>query len=105
MGLESFALPNLFPQPKQRKRAYWQFIELVAPSADADRVWKAKDATAAYCKKCRVYIRWTIGESAAVKRHMESVHNHDLEAYDRKLRSIQENFDGNTNFNSRLLQR
>ncbi|XP_040569699.1 E3 SUMO-protein ligase ZBED1 [Lepeophtheirus salmonis] len=73
--------PPLFEQTRLRKPEYWQCIKLISPSEDESRNWKAADALGAWCMVCRKKVRWRLGKSTGIHRHMETYHQDLLQGF------------------------
>ena len=68
---------RLFDPERKQRPDIWQFIKLVAPTEEKKK-WKSKEATSAYCLKCRKVINYTRGTSQQILRHMISFHSEYL---------------------------
>ena len=61
---------RLFGPERQQRPELWQFIKLVAPTAEKKK-WKSREAVGAYCTKCNKDITYSKGTSKQILRHME----------------------------------
>ena len=71
--------PPLFKPNKVRVKEYWEFVALVAPTADENKEWKTSEAICAYCTKCKMKIPWTVKNPKQVQRHMDKNHYNFLD--------------------------
>ena len=68
---------RLFGPERQQRPELWQFIKLVAPTAEKKKC-KSREAVGAYCTKCNKDITYSKGTSKQILRHMEQYHSEDL---------------------------
>lgn len=68
---------RLFDPDRQQRRELWKFVKLVAPTIEK-RKWKTREAISAYCLKCKKELNYTPGTSKQVLRHMQKLHEEDL---------------------------
>jgi zinc finger BED domain-containing protein 1 (E3 SUMO-protein ligase ZBED1) len=64
----------LFKPNKIRVPGYWEVISLIAPRVDPGKTWETKDATGAYCTKCKVKLNWSLTNHKTVHRHVAGCH-------------------------------
>jgi hypothetical protein len=76
----------LFENKLARKREYWQFVKMVAPSGKEKPQggWKAQDCVALYCEKCNLQMKYTVNDSKVIRRHMHRAHSDEMMEYKNK---------------------
>jgi hypothetical protein len=70
--------------PAQKKREYWQFIDLIAKpecrTVSRSKL-KSSDASGAYCKECRCRVPYSVGNTIEVRKHMENHHSCAVDSF------------------------
>ena len=73
----------LFPMKRARVSAvgttYWDFIQLIAPRLDPEKIWESKDAVDAWCLQCKTRVTYQFGDSSGVRYHVRIRHDDHLQ--------------------------
>jgi hypothetical protein len=59
----------LFDMKGSSKSEYWSFIKLIAPN-NTKEIWKSCECVGAYCKKCKLRLKYATSNPALIPRHM-----------------------------------